>query len=60
MITVEMNLFFLALTENNKSDEQERATDQQEARGCPRESLFESPTGHSLYRRASVREEECG
>lgn len=35
---------YLVLTENDKSDEQEWATDQQEAGG----SLLKSPTGHSL------------
>lgn len=45
----------LLLTENDKSDDQERATDHQEAGGGPRESLLQNSTGHSLYRRADVR-----
>jgi hypothetical protein len=50
-------IFCLVLTENDKSDEQEGATDHQEAGRGPRESLLENPTGHSLYRnlRAGVR-----
>jgi hypothetical protein len=45
----------LVLTENDKSDEQEGATDHQEAGRGPREPLLEKPTGHSLYRREGVR-----
>jgi hypothetical protein len=47
-------MFCLALTENDKSDDQEWATDQQKAGRGPGESLLE-PTGHSHYRRAGVR-----
>lgn len=48
-------IFCVVLTENDKSDEQEGATDHQEAGRGPRETLLENPTGHPLYRRAGVR-----
>lgn len=48
-------IFCLVLTENDKSDEQEWATDHQEAGRGLRESLLEIPAGHPLYRRAGVR-----
>ena len=42
----------LVLTENDKSDEQERSFDQREAGGLG-ETLLSGPTGHSLQRRAT-------
>jgi hypothetical protein len=47
--------YCLVLTENDKSDEQEGATDHQQAGRGPRQSLLENPTGHPLYRRVGVR-----
>jgi hypothetical protein len=47
----------LILTEDNKSDDQERASDQQEAGGC---LPLSGPTGHSLSRKASVWNEGRG